>query len=139
MLKGKDLKEFLKCYRVHFGTDINVGTKITVLSVFDFKAFLNIAMLLSESEKARALRQFMLDIVIDLIHRRTGGGTKFINKRDKDFVLSRMSKDINDRVDILKNKQRIPYSVARSKDLAISNCGGGRCNGKTNSKNDVCL
>ncbi len=91
MLKGKDLKEFLKCYRVHFGTDINVGTKITVLSVFDFKAFLNIAMLLSESEKARALRQFMLDIVIELINRRTGGGTKFINKRAKDFVLSRMS------------------------------------------------
>ena len=69
----------------------------------------------------------------------TGGGTKFINKRDKDFVLSRMSKDINDRVDILKNKQRIPYSDAKSKDLAISNCGGGRCNGKKKKKNDVCL
>ena len=44
------------------------------------------AMLLSESEKARALRQLMLDIVIDLINRKTGGGTKYINQRDKDFV-----------------------------------------------------
>ena len=35
VLKGKELKEFLNCYREHFGTDINVGTKITVLSVFD--------------------------------------------------------------------------------------------------------
>ena len=93
VLKGKELKEFLKCYREHFGTDINVGTKITVLSVFDFRAFLNMAMLLSESEKARALRQFMLDIVIDLINRRTGGGTKYINQRDKDFVFSSLQED----------------------------------------------
>lgn len=45
-------------------------------------------MLLSESEKARALRQLMLDIVIDLINRKTGGGTKYINQRDKDFLFS---------------------------------------------------
>lgn len=32
---------------------------------------MNMAMLLSESEKARALRQLMLDIVIDLINRKT--------------------------------------------------------------------
>ena len=32
----------------------NVPTKTTVLGVFDFRAFLNMAMLLSESEKARA-------------------------------------------------------------------------------------
>ena len=35
----------------------NVPTKTTVLGVFDFRAFLNMTMLLSESEKARALRQ----------------------------------------------------------------------------------
>ena len=93
VLKGKELKEFLNCYREHFGTDINVGTKITVLSVFDFRAFLNMAMLLSESEKARALRQFMLDVVIDIINRRTGGGTKYINQRDKDFVFSSLQED----------------------------------------------
>ncbi len=86
ILKGKRLKDFLKAYYEHFGTDINVGTKTTVLGVFDFKAFLNIAMLLPESENARILRQLMLDIVIDLINQKTGGGTKYINQRDRDFI-----------------------------------------------------
>ena len=86
ILKGKRLKDFLKAYYEHFGTDINVGTKTTELGVFDFKAFLNIAMLLPESENARILRQLMLDIVIDLINQKTGGGTKYINHRDRDFI-----------------------------------------------------
>ena len=86
ILKGKRLKDFLKAYYEHFGTDINVGTKTTVLGVFDFKAFLNIAMLLPESEIARILRQLMLDVVIDLINQKTGGGTKYINQRDRDFI-----------------------------------------------------
>ena len=86
ILKGKRLKDFLKAYYEHFGTDINVCTKTTVLGVFDFKAFLNIAMLLPESENARILRQLMLDIVIDLINQKTGGGTKYINQRDRDFI-----------------------------------------------------
>lgn len=86
VFKGKRLKGFLKAFYEHFGTDIHVGTKTTVLGVFDFKAFLNVAMLLSESENARILRQLMLDIVIDLINQKTGGGTKYINQRDKDFI-----------------------------------------------------
>ena len=32
------------------------------------------------------LRQLILDIVIDLVNQKTGGGTKYINQRDKDFV-----------------------------------------------------
>ena len=35
----------------------------------------------------------MLDIVIDLINRKTGGGTKYINQRDKDFVFSSLQED----------------------------------------------
>ncbi len=93
ILKGRELKEFLKCYGEHFGTDINVGTKTTILGVFDFRAFLNMAMLLSESEHAKILRQMMLDIVIDLINRKTGGGTKYINQRDKDFVFASLQED----------------------------------------------
>ena len=75
------------------GKDINVPTKTTVLGVFDFRAFLNMAMLLAESERARALRQLILDIVIDLINRKTGGGTKYINQRDKDFIFSSLQED----------------------------------------------
>jgi hypothetical protein len=52
------------------------------------RAFLNLAMLMTESERARLLRQVMLDIVIDTINQRTGGGTKYINQRDEDFIIS---------------------------------------------------
>lgn len=92
VLKGKKLKSFITAAN-NSGKDINVPTKTTILGVFDFRAFLNMAMLLSESEKARALRQLMLDIVIDLINRKTGGGTKYINQRDKDFVFSSLQED----------------------------------------------
>lgn len=92
VLRGKKLKSFICAVR-DSGKDINVPTKTTVLGVFDFRAFLNMAMLLSESERARALRQMMLDVVIDLINRKTGGGTKYINQRDKDFLFSSLQED----------------------------------------------
>ena len=104
VLKGKKLAEFLNS-DIDFVKDINVPHKIRNLGLFDFKAFLNIAMLLSESEKARALRQMILDIVIDLINRKTGGGTKYINQRDKDFVFASIQEENYRRqfTDALKN------------------------------------
>ncbi|GHT59880.1 hypothetical protein FACS18945_6060 [Bacteroidia bacterium] len=45
-------------------------------------------MLLSESEKAKQVRSLILDIVIASIHDRTGGGTKYINRRDADYIPS---------------------------------------------------
>ena len=92
VLKGKKLKDFISAVR-ESGKDIYVPTKTTVLGVFDFRAFLNLAMLISESDRARALRQMMLDVVIDLINRKTGGGTKYINQRDKDFVFAQIQED----------------------------------------------
>ena len=105
LLRGRELKAFLRCYDEHFGTDIYVGTKTTGLGVFDVSAFLDIAMLLSESEKARAIRQVILDVVIDLINRKTGGGTKYINQRDKDYVHASLQEDNYRRqfTDALKN------------------------------------
>ena len=86
LLKGARLKAFIEEYNNHFATDINVGHKIRSLSVFDFRAFLNMAMLLAESDNARIMRKMILDIVIDLVNQKSGGGTKYINQRDKDFV-----------------------------------------------------
>ena len=85
-LKGKNLQEFLEIYENNFATDINAGHKIRALSVFDFRAFLNMAMLLVESETAAELRRIILDIVIDTINQKAGGGTKYINQRDQDFI-----------------------------------------------------
>ena len=93
VLKGKRLKSFLEASGERFAKDINVPSKIRQLGVFDIRAFLDLAMLLSESERAKALRQMMLDIVIDLINRKTGGGTKYINQRDKDYVFASLQED----------------------------------------------
>ena len=69
-------------------TDFGNISKAPQLGVLDFRAFLNLAMLLTESERAGLLRKAILDIVIDTINRRTGGGTKYINQRDEDFIQS---------------------------------------------------
>ena len=58
-----------------------------------------------ESEKARAIRQVILDVVIDLINRKTGGGTKYINQRDEGYVHASLQEDNYRRqfTDTLKN------------------------------------
>lgn len=99
IIKGKRLKEFKLSIKEQFATDTNVGNKNSVsdidvthkvvnLGVFNFRAFLNLAMLLVESEKAKTLRTAILDIVIDTINQRTKGKTKYINQRDEDFIES---------------------------------------------------
>jgi len=69
-------------------TNFGITAKTVRLGVLDFRAFLNLAMLMTESERAGLLRKAILDIVIDTINRRTGGGTKYINQRDEDFIQS---------------------------------------------------
>lgn len=89
ILRGQRLKTFIRCVEEQDVPDISVGNisnRTPQLAIFDFRAFLNVAMLLTESENARVLRQLILDIVIDLVNQKTGGGTKYINQRDKDFV-----------------------------------------------------
>lgn len=89
ILKGKRLKVFLECIDAQDVPDINVGNisnRIPQLSIFDFRSFLNIAMLLVESAVARSLRHVMLDIVIDCINQKSGGRTKYINQRDSEFI-----------------------------------------------------
>jgi hypothetical protein len=84
LCRGKLLKEL----KLQFAPVINVATKTTVIGLFSFRAFLNIGMLLSESEKARQVRSLILDMVIAAIHERTGGGTKYINRRDATYIPS---------------------------------------------------
>jgi hypothetical protein len=88
VVRGNRLKSLKESIVTADGTDIDVGTisRASVLSVFDFKALINVAMLLTDSERARVLRQAMLDIVIDTINAKTGGGTKYINQRDEEFL-----------------------------------------------------
>ncbi|MEO7766942.1 MAG: hypothetical protein ABIS01_05930, partial [Ferruginibacter sp.] len=81
-------------------TDINVGhisqifdneiiaSRASNAGIFTYKAFLNIGMLLSNSDKAKALRSAILDIVIDVLNKKLGGSTKYINQREEDFLPS---------------------------------------------------
>lgn len=88
ILRGKQLKDFKLTVKEMDVDDINVVDKSPQLGVFNFRAFLNLGMLLTESEKAKTLRSIVLDIVLDTINKRTGGSTKYINQRDEDFILS---------------------------------------------------
>ncbi|MEI6891394.1 MAG: DNA-binding protein [Pontiella sp.] len=90
IIRGKRLKEFkLRIVENDVPeTDFGNISKTPQLGIFDFRAFLNMAMLLTKSEPARLLRHAILDIVIDTINIRTGGGTKYINQRDEDFIVA---------------------------------------------------
>jgi hypothetical protein len=86
VLIGKRLIDFKLVMSKGFDNENDFVIKTVRLGIFNFRAFLNIAMLLTDSEKARELRSVILDIVIDTINKRTGGSTKYINQRDEDFV-----------------------------------------------------
>lgn len=82
LCKGKHLKEL----KLQFAPDINVGSKTTQLGLFNFRSFLDMGMLLTESEKAKKVRSLILDFVITTINEKTGGGTKYINRRDVHYL-----------------------------------------------------
>lgn len=85
LISGNELKSF------YSGQDIDVLTnadKTTRLGIFNIKAFLNMAMLLSDSLKAKQLRTLMLNITTDTITKLAGGDTKYINQRDEKFILA---------------------------------------------------
>lgn len=83
-LKGNKLKDFKK----EFGWMLQEGAKAPQLGIFNFRAFLNLGMLLTESEKAKALRSSILNIVLDTLNERLGGSTKYINQREDDFLIA---------------------------------------------------
>lgn len=113
VLTGNSLKEF----KLRYQTDIDVGQKTKALGIFDFRSFLDIGMLLTTSEKAKWVRSRILDIVIATINEKTGGGTKYINRRDRNYVTSaiqeenyhrKMTDAIRDYVD---GHERFKYST----------------------------
>lgn len=105
VLKGLKLKEFKNLFGPLIATEydgisqsitddtlLNQNTenqsykKIKALAVFNFRAVLNLGMLLTESQKAKQIRSILLDIAIDTINERIGGATKYINQREEAFL-----------------------------------------------------
>ena len=87
--RGKDLKDF----KLRFAHEKDFGSKTTQLGLFDFRSFLNLGMLLTTSEKAKYVRSRILDIVISTINEKTGGGTKYINRRDREYLPAAIQED----------------------------------------------
>ena len=86
----EDVKD-INVLNISDDSDINVviiDDKAARIGVFTFRAFLNLGMLLTESERAKQLRAFVLDIVIDTINSKIGGNTKYINQREEEFLPS---------------------------------------------------
>ena len=89
VIKGNELKEF----KLKYVREIDFPNKMPHLGLFDFRSFLNVGMLLTTSEKARQVRSLMLDIVIAVVNEKTGGGTKYINRRDRNYLTSAVSEE----------------------------------------------
>lgn len=89
ILTGKKLNAFRN--EAIFVTDMDVGRKVRSLGVSTFRTLLNFAMLLSDSENAKLIRSKMLDIVLNTLAVKTGGNQKYINQRDKDYVLQALA------------------------------------------------
>lgn len=79
--------------KLQYVQEIDFPNKMPQLGLFDFRSFLNIGMLLTTSEKAKQVRNLMLDIVIAVINEKTGGGTKYINRRDRNYVISAVQEE----------------------------------------------
>lgn len=89
LCRGNSLKEF----KLRFVQDIDVPKNTPQIGLFDFRSFLNIGMLLTESEKAKFVRTRILDIVIATINEKCGGGTKYINRRDREYLPAAIQED----------------------------------------------
>ncbi len=86
ILKGKALKNIKLAYVDDTDVVNIIDPKSPSLGVFSFRSALNLAMLVTESARAKAIRSRMLDIVLDVVAEKAGGHTKFINQRDQDYL-----------------------------------------------------
>ena len=89
-LRGEKLANFKENA---FAADTNVGSKVTQLSISSFRTLLNFAMLLTNSDIAKQVRNTLLDIVINVLTEKTGGHVKFINQRDKNYLSTALEED----------------------------------------------
>jgi hypothetical protein len=83
VLRNLEFREFKE-----YVSDMNVGDmlKTPSLGVFSFRAVLNLAMLITESERAKNIRGKILDIVLDVMAEKSGGHTRYINQREENYL-----------------------------------------------------
>jgi len=135
VLKGKKLKEFKDLFgfliyadierdfemnmdapRKEETTDRQKLNRLKALAVFNFRSFLNIGMMLKESERAKSVRSTILDIVLDSLHQKVGGHTKYINQRDGEYLISilrepKYRKEYTDALHLYLNMGNAKYAI----------------------------
>lgn len=67
-------------------TGFSISPRIRTLSLFRFRTLLDIAMLLTTSERAKAIRAKILDITMSVLNQATSNNRTCINQRDPDFL-----------------------------------------------------
>ena len=118
LLKGIELSRFLREAIKIPGSGITKesASSITQLGVFNFRAFLDLGMMIIESENARMLRKMLLDVVMDFINKRTGGSTKYVNQRDRQFLDAYLQeynyrREFTDALDLYVAMPNIKYGI----------------------------
>jgi len=122
VLKGQEFKEFKD-----YVYDMNVADMLRTpsLGVFSFRAVLNLAMLITESVKAKSIRSKILDIVLDVMAQKTGGHTKFINQREDNYLLASYKEfsyrqEFTNAIDYyLENNNKFKYATYTNKIYKI--------------------
>lgn len=101
-------------------SELDSLAKTPQLAIFTFKAFLNIGMLLTGSERAQKLRSAILDIVLDVLNKKLGGKAKYINQREEEFLPSAIReynyrKEFTDAIDHYIVENKFKYSQLTDK------------------------
>jgi hypothetical protein len=105
---------------LHITEDELLTNKAPSLGIFTFKSVLNVGMLLTGSLRARQVRTAILNIVIDVLNKKLGGTTKFINQREEEFLPSAIReynyrKTFTDALDIYIQPNKFKYSQLTDK------------------------
>lgn len=122
VLKGSEFQEFKQ-----YVSDMNVGNmlKTPTLGIFSFRALLNLAMLITESQKAKEIRSKILDIVMDVVAQKSGGHTKYINQREDGYLPASYKEhsyrqEFTNALDLyLDNKSKFKYATYTNKIYQI--------------------
>lgn len=115
LIKGTRLRQLREAIIQYFKDvpDTHVGDIVQVvendilsprapsIGILTFKSILNIGMLLTNSERAKDVRSAILNIVIDVLNKKLGGSTKYINQREEEF-LPTMMREYNYRKEFTK-------------------------------------
>ena len=122
ILTGERLRQFKDDAINQNITTLNLEeiNKAPSLRVFTFRAFLNVGMLLSESERARQVRSLILDIAIDVLNKKAEGHTKFINQREEQYLFVAIDqfgyrKKFTDAMDEFVEKNNFKYAQITDK------------------------